>query len=100
MSLLKIQLNLLNILSSITFHFCHRSRGKEKKDGNPLNEVRILCNSMMTIHNIMDKDKTIKFKPDKSNLTYKVGEEIKLNKGDFVLLSKVFFDEIESIYVG
>jgi hypothetical protein len=43
-------------------------------------------------------DNTIKMKPDKSILKYKVGEEIKLSEGDFSKLSKAFFAEIESKY--
>jgi hypothetical protein len=38
----------------------------EKKDGNPLNEVRILCNSMMNNNDLMCADKTVKFDPAKS----------------------------------
>ena len=38
----------------------------EGKDGNPLNEVRILCNSMMNNNNKMCADKTIKFDSAKS----------------------------------
>jgi hypothetical protein len=35
------------LLLSMDSYFTHRMRGLAKKDGNPLNEVRILCNSMM-----------------------------------------------------
>jgi hypothetical protein len=77
----------------------HRARGLEKKDGNPLNEVRILCNSMMNNNDLMCADKTIKFDPAKSVLKYRVGDEIKLNEADFVRLAAAFFAEIESKYL-
>ncbi len=69
------------------------------KDGNPLNEVRMLCNSMMNNHNMMGADKTIKYDPAKSVLKYRVGDEIKLNEADFIRLSSAFFAEIESKYL-
>jgi hypothetical protein len=79
--------------------FVHRLRVMEMKDGNPLNEVRILCNSMMNNNNRMGADKTIKYDPAKSVLKYRVGDEIKLNEAGFILLSSAFFAEIESKYL-
>ena len=84
--------------------FVHRLRTVEGKDGNALNEVRVLCDSMLENNNIMSLDdfgsdsagnKSIKLSPEKSVLKYKVGDEIKLKEEDFVLLSKAFFAEIE-----
>jgi len=69
------------------------------KDGNPLNEVRMLCNSMMTNHNILGADKTIKYDPAKSVLKYRFGDQIKLNEADFTRLSGAFFAEIERKYL-
>lgn len=40
--------------------FVHRARAKEKKDGNPLNEVRMLCSSILNNDGIMCADKTEK----------------------------------------
>ena len=71
----------------------------EGKDGNPLNEVRILCNSMINNDNKMYVDKTIKYNPAKSILKYQAGDEIKLNKVGFLQLSNAFFAEIESKYL-
>lgn len=47
-------------------YFVHRLRAMEMKDGNPLNEVRMLCSSMMNNNNIMCADKTIKYDPAQS----------------------------------
>jgi hypothetical protein len=57
-----------NMVLVLENHFVHRSRTMEGKDGTPLNEVRILCNSMMNNNNKMCTDKTIKFNPAKSVL--------------------------------
>jgi len=88
-----------NLVLALDSYFVHRARGLEKKDGNPLNEVRILCNSMMNNNDLMCADKTIKFDPAKSVLKYRVGDEIKLNEADFVRLAAAFFAEIESKYL-
>jgi len=88
-----------NMVLALDSYFVHRTRAIEKKDGNPLNEVRMLCNSMMNNNNMMCADKTIKFDPAKSVLKYRIGDEIKLSEADFILLSSAFFAEIESKYL-
>lgn len=88
-----------NMVLALDSYFVHRARAIEKKDGNPLNEVRMLCNSMMNNNNMMCADKTIKYNPAKSVLKYRVGDEIKLNEADFILLSSAFFAEIEGKYL-
>ena len=88
-----------NLVLALDSHFVQRARAKEMKDGNPLNEVRMLCNSMMNNHNRMCADKTIKYDPAKSVLKYRVGDEIKLKEADFTRLASAFFAEIESKYL-
>ena len=94
----------------LDYFFVHRLSGIDGKDGNPLNEVKILYNSMLNNNNIMTADNVgkiaafaglhaIKLDPTKSVLKYRAGDEIKLNEADFLLLSKAFFAEIESKYV-
>lgn len=81
-------------------YFVHRSRTIELKDGNPLNEVRILCDSIMLYENKMTKDtKSMMYDPAKSVLKYNIGDDIKLNEEDFELLFKAFFSEMESKFV-
>jgi hypothetical protein len=84
-----------NMVLVLDHLFVHRLRTIEGKDGNPLNEVRLLCDAILNNNNIMGTDKTIKFDPARSVLKYKVGDEIKLNEAHFALLSKAFFAEIE-----
>jgi hypothetical protein len=85
-----------NMVIVLDHYFCHRSRTTEKKDGNPLNEVRVLCNSLMENDGVMVADKTIRLKPETSLLKHAVGDEIGLGKEDFVLLSNAFFAELEN----
>lgn len=84
-----------NMVLVLDHLFVHRLRTVEGKDGNPLNEVRLLCDAILNNNNIMGTDKTIKFDPARSVLKYKVGDKIKLNEAHFVLLTKAFFAEIE-----
>ena len=88
--------NLVVVLDSF---FVHRSRTIEKKDGNPLNEVRMMCNSILQNHGVMSADKTIKYNPSKSILKLQIGEEIKLTESDFVRLFRAFFAEIETKFM-
>ena|SRR5665811_182324 len=79
-------------------YFTHRLRGIEGKDRNPLNEVRVLCNSMRHDNETMCTDNTIKMNSAKSVLKYRVGDKIRLNEHDFLLISRAFLAEIESKY--
>lgn len=79
-------------------YFLHRSRNMEGKDGNPLNEVRMLCNAIMENQGRMNVDKTIRYKPEGSILKFKVSDEVRLGPEDFARLSAAFFDEIEKKY--
>ena len=87
-----------NMVIILDAFFVHRARAIEKKDGNPLNEVRVICNSMMH-NNIICTDNTIKLNPARSVLKYKTNDKIKLTEGEFLLLSKFFFAEIENKYL-
>jgi hypothetical protein len=84
-----------NMVIVLDHLFVHRLRTVEGKDGNPLNEVRLLADSMMNNNNKMTVDTTIKYDPAQSVLKYEAGKEIQVNEADFVLLSKAFFAEIE-----
>lgn len=87
-----------NALLALDGHFVRRSRGVEGKDGNPLNEVRMLCNSMLTNGNAFGADKTIKYVPAKSILKYQVGQPIQLSAQAFLLLAEAFLAELERKY--
>jgi hypothetical protein len=88
-----------NLVVVLDGFFVHRTRTLEKKDGNPLNEVRMICNSILQSNGVMSADKTIKYSPEKSILKLQIGDEIKLTESDFVLLFKAFFADIESKFV-
>ena len=84
--------NMVLVLDAL---FCHRSRTMEGKDGNPLNEVRVLASSIMANDGLLVVEKSIKLRPDTSLLHYAAGDPIVLNESDFLRLSDAFFAEIE-----
>ena len=89
----------------LDYMFVHRLTGIEGKDGNPLNEVRVLCNSIRLNKGKLQVDKLrgwpnsagsgIKLPPEKSVLKLEPGAAVKLTEADFVRLAKAFFDELE-----
>lgn len=87
-----------HMVLALDHYFCHRLRGREGKDGNPLNEVRVLCTSIMEGGGRLVADKTIKLKAETSLLHLEVGDEIKLSADDFRLLADAFLAEIEARY--
>ncbi len=74
--------------------FVHRLRTVEGKDGNPMNEVRVLTNSLLNEHGVMTPEKSIKLVPEKSVLGLAFGDEIKLTEDAFMRLSRAYFTEI------
>jgi hypothetical protein len=87
-----------HMILALDHYFVHRGRTMEGKDGNPLNEVRMLCDAIIENKGRISANKTIRYKPETSILKFKVGDEIRLNADDFALLSAAFFDEIENKY--
>jgi hypothetical protein len=88
-----------NLVLALDAYFVHRVRMLEGKDGNPLNEVRLLCNSLMLHGGILTADKQIKLSAETSVLGYELGDEIAVGEEGFSRLSAAFFAEIESKYL-
>jgi hypothetical protein len=88
-----------HLVLALDCYFNHRSRNLEGKDGNPLNEVRVLCASITQNEGKFAADRTIKWRPDQSVLGYHVGDEVRLTGADFARLSKAFFADLEAKYV-
>jgi hypothetical protein len=76
--------------------FMHRTRAVEGKNGNPLNEVRVLCMSMLENGGRLGVDKTIKLKPESSVLGLSEGDEIRLTAEQFGTLADAYFAELDS----
>ena len=93
----------------LDYMFVHRLTGIEGKDGNPLNEVRILCNSILLNDGKLQVEKLpgwpnsagsgMRLPQDKSVLKLQPGDQVRLSETDFVRLSEAFFEEIENKYI-
>jgi hypothetical protein len=84
-----------NMVLVLDHLFVHRLRGVEGKDGNAMNEVRVLNDAIMLNGGRMVQDKQITLTPDVSVLGYAKGDEIKVTEEDFVQLAKAFFAGID-----
>lgn len=84
-----------NMVIVLDAYFVHRTRAVEKKDGNPLNEVRVLAASLMLNDEKLMEDETIKLDPEKSILQYEVGHTIRVDESAFKTLYDAFFNELE-----
>ena len=98
MGILAITTYFNNLVIALDHHFCHRVRNREGKDGNPLNEVRVIVNSLMENDGLLKPDSSTKLKPETSVLGYAPGDRIALSAADFQRLSDGFLREIEARY--
>ena len=84
-----------NMVLTLDSYFMHRLRGLELKDGNPCNEVRVVCTSLLENGGIMTADKGIKLIPEQSVLKIEYGTKIKVTEADFGRLADAYFAEVE-----
>ena len=89
-----------NLVLVLDHSFMHRARGQEGKDGNPMNEVRVLSNSILDNDARLLADKQIKLKADTSVLGLEVGDEIVLDRDSFAQLADAYFKAIEQAFGG
>ncbi len=82
------------MLLALDHHFMHRMRGAEGKDGNPLNEVRMLSDSIMEHDGVLKENKTIKYKPEKAVAGIAPGQTIALDAATFERLAKAYIGEL------
>lgn len=88
-----------NMVLVLDRHFVHRVRAVSGTDGNPLNEVELIADSVMLNGGVLRKSNVIKYASSRCVLGLEIGEEISLTAEDFDRLSAAFLAEIEKRFV-
>jgi hypothetical protein len=89
-----------NLVLALDHHFTHRGRTVEGKDGNPANEVRLVCTSLTENGGVMVADKAIRLRAADAVLGLDPGDAIAVRAGDFVRLADGFFAVIEERFTA
>jgi hypothetical protein len=79
--------------------YVHRLRGVTGKDGNPLNELELIVESLMNNDGVFRGNNVIKYVPEQSVVKLAPGDRIRLTADDFERLSAAFFQDLERKYV-
>jgi hypothetical protein len=87
-----------SMILALDHMFQYRLRNAELKDGNPLNELRMLANSLMEGGGVLLADKTIKYDAAKAVAEIAVGQEIELDVDTFERFARAVLGEIEKKY--
>jgi hypothetical protein len=88
-----------HLLLALDRFFVHRLRAVTGKDGNPLNEVELLADSLMGNGGVLRGNNVIKLVPAESVTQVGYGEPIRLGADQFARLSQAFLAEIEAKFV-
>jgi hypothetical protein len=79
--------------------FVHRLRVVTGKDGNPLNELELMTESLMNNDGVLRGNNVIKLKPDETVLKVQPGERIAVSAAQFERLSNAVLAEIRAKFV-
>ena len=88
-----------NMILVLDRYFVHRLRMVTGKDGNPLNEVELMTESLMNNDGVLRGNNVIKLVPEETVLKLDVGDRIRLSAAQFERLSKAFLAEIQSEFL-
>ena len=80
-------------------HFVHRVRLVTGNDGNPLNEVELLGESLISDAGVLRRSSVIKLVPEESVTGLRAGDRIALTAAEFERLADAFFAELERRFV-
>ena len=75
--------------------FVHRIRPVSGKDGNPLNEVELIVDSLLIHGGVFRAGSVIKYRADDAVLGLRDGDPVRLTLRDFERLADAFFVELE-----
>jgi len=81
-------------------YFVNRTRGIEGKDGNPMNEVRMLAASILHHDGVFTADTSIRYKQDTAVLGLALGDTISLTVDQVRALTTAYFDAIQERFTA
>lgn len=84
-----------NLVLILDRYFVHRLRMVTGKDGNPLNEVELLSDSLMNHDGVLRGNNAVRYVPEESVVKLQLGDTIRLTADDFARLAAAFFAELE-----
>lgn len=84
-----------NMILVLDRYFVHRLRHVTGKDGNPLNEVELLTESIMNNDGVLRGNNVVKFVPEDSVLRLNIGDRIRLSVADCERLAQAFLADIK-----
>ncbi len=79
--------------------FVHRSRAVTGKDGNPLNELELIAESLLDNDGVMRGSNVIRYIPGAAVVRLRPGDPIRLTANDFERLSTAVLAELEARFV-
>jgi hypothetical protein len=88
-----------NMILALDRRFVHRLRVVTGKDGNPLNEIELLTDSVMNNNGELRGNNVIKYVPGESVLGLNVGDRISPTAADFERLATAFLDDLDRKFV-
>jgi hypothetical protein len=88
-----------NLTLALDRYYVYRLRVVTGKDGNPLNEVELLSDSLMHNGGTLRRSNVIKFVPDDSVTKLQVGDRVALTADGFERLADAFFADLERKFV-
>ena len=80
-------------------YFVHRVRMVTGKDGNPLNEVELISDSLINHDGVLRGNNVIKLIPDQTVAKLEIGDRIRLSAAQFERLAHAFLAEIDAKFV-
>ena len=78
--------------------FGHRSRELEGDDGNPMNEVRVVADSVVANDGVVRVEGPISWVPQRTVLGLAVGDEVEVTADGYERLAAAYLAAIEATY--
>ena len=79
--------------------FVHRLRTMEGQDGNAMNEVRVLADSIVANDGVLRVEGPMRWEPDRTRLGFAIGEEVLVTADGYERLAAAYLDAIGDTFV-